>query len=183
MFPLFSLQDETEYCPVVPSWVQKPLCVPNFLFVGKNAFSLLDPPWVPEGRFKLLLIRGVRRRLFAKLSSFGLFNIREKYTFILYELLSFLLLLVVSKPNSNTIYSLIILFCIFSISAYYYTYPMPCNIKIFLGSHLSGQFFALIIHRKTWYLCLTYFQWIFFAKKLLCFLIYHIATVIAGYVP
>lgn len=34
-------KSETEYDPMEPSWVQKPFCVPQFLFVGKS-FSFLD---------------------------------------------------------------------------------------------------------------------------------------------
>ena len=43
---------ETEQDLVGPSWVQKPFCVPSFLFVGL--------PWVPKARSKQLLIREVR---------------------------------------------------------------------------------------------------------------------------
>ena len=38
---------EAEQDPLGPSWVQKPLCVPHFLFVVKG-FSLLGLPWVPK---------------------------------------------------------------------------------------------------------------------------------------
>ena len=52
---------ETKQDPAGPSWVQKPLCVPCFLFEEKG-FGLLGFPWVPESRPKQLLIREVRKR-------------------------------------------------------------------------------------------------------------------------
>ena len=42
-----------------PSWVQKPFCVLYFWFVGKS-FSPIDLPWASKGRFKQLLIRGIK---------------------------------------------------------------------------------------------------------------------------
>ena len=42
-----------------PSWAQKPLCIPWFLFVERG-FHLLGFPWVPKSKLKQLLIREVR---------------------------------------------------------------------------------------------------------------------------
>lgn len=48
----------TEQGPGGPSWVQKPLHIPCFLFAEKS-FSHLGLPWIPKSRHKQLLIREV----------------------------------------------------------------------------------------------------------------------------